>query len=95
MSVGYQTFAADGVVGTSGEPTIVYGINIVSNGGAVGRVILRNGAVVGATAVVTVDGTTGIGIIRDFGGNGILFPSGCYLDLDSNTAQATVFFERL
>ena len=68
LGKGFTTATSDSVVGVSGAPTVVYGLNIVSGGGGAGRVILRNGATTGGTAVITLDGTTSKGVQFDFGG---------------------------
>ena len=94
MAAGYQLYIADGVVSASGTPVAIYAVNIVSNGAAIGKVILRNGTSASDTAVISINGSTGIGTLHDFGGAGLVFPSGCFVDIDANTAQATVAFKR-
>ena len=91
---GYQVVTEDGILDASGKAVAVYGINIVSDGTA-GVVILRNGAVVGATAVLTVTGTASKGVYIDFGG-GLVFPDGCFVDIDAHvTPSCTVVYERV
>ena len=95
LGKGFTTATSDSVVGVSGAPTVVYGLNIVSGGGGAGRVILRNGATTGGTAVITLDGTTSKGVQFDFGGNGVVFPAGCFADLDTNVSAMTIIAESL
>ncbi len=74
---------------------VVYGVNILSNSGGAGRIILRNGATSGGTAIVTIDGTTSIGTLFNFGGAGVVFPAGCFADIDANIDAFTVIAEAL
>lgn len=91
---GYQVVSGDSVVGASGTPIAVYGINIISDGTA-GVVILRNGTAVGDTAIITLTGTASKGVYIDFGG-GIVFPSGCYCDIDTHvTPSCTVVYQTI
>jgi len=92
--VGYQRAVADAAILSSGRAVVVYGINFVS-GGTAGVMILRNGTSTAGTAVITLTGTISSGTTFDFGGNGIVFPSGCFADKDANVSAFTVFFEAL
>ncbi len=90
------TFAnADAVVIASGVPMVVYGVNIVSNSGGTGRLILRNGTTAAATAIITIDGTASTGTLFNFGGTGVVFPAGCFADMDANIDAFTVIAEKL
>jgi hypothetical protein len=93
MAPGYQVLSADGVVNTSGSAVRVYGLNIVSAGGGVGVVILRNGTTGSGTALITQGVAAGDSTYTDFG-VGVLFPSGCYVDIDATITQATVVYDR-
>lgn len=95
MSVGFQRRTDDGVVSTSGEPVAIYGINIVSGGGGGGVVNLRSGTAVSGTIIIQEQGVTSQGKSITYGGNGIVFPSGCYVDIDANTTAVTINFKRL
>lgn len=90
--VGYQVAVADAAVLSSGRAVVVYGVNFVS-GGTAGVIILRNGTSTAGTAIVTLTGTISSGTTFDFGGNGIVFPAGCFVDKDANVSAFTVFFE--
>lgn len=95
LGKGYTNAAADAAVISSGVPVVVYGVNIVSGAGGAGRVILRNGTSTGGTAVITLDGTASTGTLFHFGGTGIVFPAGCFADMDTNVTSFTVIAEKL
>lgn len=92
--VGYQRAVADAAVLASGRAVVVYGANMVS-GGTAGVLVLRDGTSTAGTAVVTLTGTISSGVSFDFGGNGVVFPNGCFADKDANVSAFTVFFEAL
>lgn len=85
---------SDGAVGTSGEATILYGINIKTDGETGGVVVLRNGTSTSGTAVFTFTGTAQKSTNFDFGGNGVLFPDGLFYDEDANVTSSTVIYEQ-
>lgn len=93
MPVGYQILIADGAVKASGTPVTVYGMNITSGGGGGGIVILRNGTSTGGTLVIQEHGTTSLSLSKDYKGVGITFPSGCFVDIDANVVNVTIFYE--
>ncbi len=95
LGKGYTFSNADAVVIASGVPVVVYGVNIVSGAGGFGRLILRNGTTTGGTAVITIDGTASKGTLFDFGGAGVVFPAGCFADMDANVTTFTVIAEAL
>lgn len=89
---GYQVISQDGVLAASGSDVVVYGINIISDSTA-GVVNLRSGTAVSGTIVLTVTGTASKGVYIDFG-SGIVFPGGCFVDIDSHvTPSCTVIYE--
>lgn len=92
--VGFQIRTDDGVINTSGEPIAVYGIHIIS-GETAGVVILRNGTSTAGTAVIQEEGTISAGVTFHFGGSGVVFPSGCFVDVDANVSSVTVFYQRV
>lgn len=94
-NVGYAVISADGVLNTSGAPVAVYGFQILSGDGGAGSVVLRNGTTTGGTAVITEEGTQSQGVTFDFGGIGVVFPSGCFVDLGADTTSVTVFYEKI
>lgn len=83
---GSVTLTADGAFGPSGKPVRVWSVTWLS-GGTAGVLVLRNGAADTATAWITIAGTISRSVTQNFEG-GLLFPSGCFYDHDSNTTIA-------
>lgn len=92
--VGYVIKTSDGVVGISGTPKLVYGMHMIS-GGTAGNVILRNGTSAGAGAVISMTGTINVGVTMTFGVEGVVFPAGCFCDVDANVSSVVVFYKEL
>lgn len=95
MAVGDQLITGDGVLNTSGEPVAIYGVNILSGAGGGGVVNLRSGTAVSGAIVIQEKGTASQGKSFSYGGKGIVFPSGCYVDVDANVTAVAVSFKRL
>jgi len=74
---------ADGVVGRSGYPTRVFQLTVVSDATA-GESLLRNGATVSGAIWVNPTNVISKSATVNFGEEGILFPAGCYADIDVN-----------
>jgi hypothetical protein len=91
---GYQVVTADIAVNTAGDPVVIYGVTIVSTGTA-GVVLLRNGDTVAGTVILTLNGTVSTDKTIDFGGVGIVFPDGCFVDIDANVTSCTVVYEKV
>lgn len=91
---GSQAFTtSDVVIGTSGKPTRVFAMSFVS-GGTAGVILLRNGTSTAGTAFVREDGVISSGKTIQYGTTGILFPAGCFLDLDANVTAGVVSFSQ-
>lgn len=91
---GSQAFTtSDVVIGTSGKPTRVFAMNFVS-GGTAGVILLRNGTSASGTVFVREDGVISSGKTINYGQTGILFPAGCFLDLDTNVASGVVSYSQ-
>jgi len=84
--------SSDAAIGSSGVAVRVFGIHILSGGGGAAVVSLRNGIAAGATAYITETGTTSTGKTFSYGTQGVLFPAGCFCDVDSNTPSVAVVF---
>jgi hypothetical protein len=93
-AVGFSRIVADGVLSTSGEPVAIYGMNIIS-GGTAGVVNLRDGTAVSGAINIQEKGTASQGKSINYGGHGIVFPNGCYVDIDANVTSVTISYERL
>ncbi len=85
VSITNQT---DAVVLRSGKPVRVFSVHAVSDGTAT-TVTLRNGTDATGTAYLQVDGVISKGATLDFS-HGILFPGGCFADVDSHTSALTI-----
>lgn len=83
----------DAVVGTSGKSTRVFAINFLSDGTA-GVLILRNGTSTGGTVFITENGVVSSGKTVPYGTTGVLFPAGCFLDVDSHVTGGVVSFSQ-
>lgn len=83
----------DSVVGTSGKPTRVFCVNFLS-GATAGILILRNGTSTGGTVFVTENGVISSGKTIGYGQTGVLFPAGCFLDVDVNCTGGVVSFSQ-
>lgn len=91
---GSQAFTtSDVVIGTSGKPTRVFSINFVS-GGTAGVILLRNGTSTAGTAYIREDGVISSGKTVSYGQTGVLFPAGCFLDVDTNVASGVVSYSQ-
>lgn len=92
QNAGTQVITADGVVATASQAVRIFSIHIISGGGGAAVVSLRSGAVVGGTIWVTETGTVSTGKTFNYGAQGVLFPSGCFVDVDANTTSVTVTY---
>lgn len=91
---GSQAFAStDVAVGTSGKPTRVFAVSFASDGTA-GVLIMRNGTSTGGTAFVTENGVVSSGKTVTYGTTGILFPAGCFLDVDTHVITGVISFSQ-
>lgn len=84
----------DAAVQASGTAVRVFMIHIIS-GGTAAVVSLRNGTAAGSTAYVTETGTISTGKTILFGTQGMMFPAGCFVDVDGNTTSVLVTYNTL
>jgi hypothetical protein len=82
----------DSLIGEAGKATRVFAMHIISGTAAV--VALRNGQAVGGTIYLQETGTANTGKTFTYGEFGMLFPAGCFLDLDANTTSALVAYSQ-
>lgn len=92
QNAGTQLVTADGVVGAASVAVRIFAIHILSGGGGAAVVSLKSGALVGGTAWITETGTVSTGKTFSYGTQGVLFPSGCFVDVDANTTSVAVTF---
>ena len=96
LYIGYRVLTADGNVGnTAGQAVAVVSIQLNSGSGGAGSVILRNGTTTGGTAVYefTGAGADALDVFTLAGGQGVTFPSGCFVDVGSNVDSVTVAYQ--
>lgn len=86
---GTTTLTAAGVLGTSGRAVRVFNISVVSDGTA-GVTTVRNGTSSGGSVTDIITGTISTGANRNYGTQGRVFASGCYIDADAHSVQVTV-----
>lgn len=96
FGVGYQVFTASGVVKEAGKPVAVYSIYVNSDGvgGGLGR--LYSGAAVDSTKILfsfAESGANANSVHPLAGGNGVVFPEGCYVEIPANVDYATVAYQ--
>lgn len=83
----------DAAIGTSGKPTRVFAVNFLS-GGTAGTLTLRNGTSASAPVFVTETGVINTGKTVEYGTAGVLFPAGCFLDVDANVTAGVVTYSQ-
>ena len=91
---GTALVTASGVVGKSGSPITVYGLNIVSTGGGGSVVSLLNGTTSGGTTYISENGTTSKGVTFNYS-EGFYFPAGLYVTVDANLSTALISYDQL
>ena len=92
--VGYNRITASGVVGNSGHPVAIHTLHIESKAGGPGIVTLYDGTSTSGTKTNTEKGATNQGQSFIYT-RGLVHPSGLYVNLDTNTNAAIVWFEML
>ncbi len=73
-----------------GQPVRVFTVHVVSDGTA-STVLLRNGTSTAGAVFIQVDGVISKGATLDFA-NGVLFPAGCFVDVDSHSQSVVVTY---
>jgi hypothetical protein len=90
-SPGTQYFTTtDLALGTAGADTRVFSVSYTS-GGTAAVVILRDGTSASDRIFLRLDGTINKGTTWN-DPNGLLFPNGCFVDVDANVASCAVSF---
>lgn len=91
---GSSLIVADGVLGVSGKAVRVFNMHIISGGGGGAIIALRAGTTVGGTIDIQETGTTSIGKTFDYGVHGHYFPTGCFVDVDTNTTSVLIAYSQ-
>jgi hypothetical protein len=82
----------DSLIGEAKKATRVFALHIISGTAAV--VALRDGQTVSGTIYIQETGTANTGKTFTYGRFGMLFPDGCFLDLDVNTTSALIAYSQ-
>jgi hypothetical protein len=92
---GTKFLDADGIVGVSGHPVRIYNVVILSAAGGAGVLVLRNGTTATDTVYVQEDGTDALkSKIFEYEG-GLVFPGGCFFDIDTNVTSAVFTYDQI
>lgn len=81
----------DAVIGSSGVAVRILTVHLISDGTAT-VTNLRNGTSASATIYVTETGTASTGKTINYGTQGMLFPAGCFLDVDAHCVGGIVTY---
>ncbi len=92
LPIGTQKISADGVIGASGKKIRVFCfiVNADSSGAAVA---VYDGTSTGGTKLDDLVGAASVSTRISYPG-GLLFNSGCYIDVDAHTNYVTVIYEQ-
>ena len=93
LHAGMQRFTADGAVSSSGAAVIVYSVVVRATGTAT-EVILNNGTSTAGDDLDTINAAANTTTVHNFE-RGLIFPSGCFVDVDANTSYAVVVYEKV
>lgn len=74
---------------TAGKPVRVFHMSVLS-GGTAAVVSLKNSGSSGTIYATCKCSVVSVSNEFDFGVHGILFPQGCYIDVDGNTTSVTL-----
>lgn len=81
----------DAAIGSSGIAVRIFTVHLISDGTAT-VTSLRNGTSSSATIYATETGTVSTGKTINYGTQGMLFPAGCFLDVDSHCVGGIVTY---
>lgn len=87
---GSTIVTADTQVVATGKPVRVYTMHVIS-GGTAAVVSLKSGGS-GGTVWVTATGAISTGVTTYFGSQGLVLPSGLYVDVDTNTTSVALTY---
>jgi len=81
---------SDSVIGIAGDPSRVYSVTWLS-GTTAGNLVLRNGSDATGDIFIQEEGTASQTKTLTFE-EGLLFPSGCFFDKDTNVTAAVIAY---
>lgn len=85
---------SDSAIGTSGKKIRLYGLVVRSDGDGASVVNVYNGTSTGGTLMDVVNVAAASTTTRVTYEGGLYLGSGCFLDVDTNTAFVTALFEQ-
>ena len=88
---GSQYSEADVIVGVSGRPVRLFSATWRCDGATNVNLVLRNGIDATGTIYVQQAGTNGKTVTQNWE-NGLLFPGGCFFDIDGDVAAVAIEF---
>lgn len=94
LPIGSQTITADGVILTSGAKIRIYGFIVRSTAGGAALVSVYDGTSTAGTLRDQIDVTAASTTTRVMYAGGLRFGSGCFVDVDTNTAFVTAICEK-
>ena len=92
QNAGTQILTATGVIGVSGKPVRIYGIQIVCGTAAVAHI--HSGTAASSTAAYKETGTANTGKTISFGLPGLYFPSGAYCSFETNVSRVIASYSQ-
>lgn len=88
-----QKRTTDGVIGTSGRPTLVFGITLTA-GSATGTVAAYSGTSTGGTLVESLSTAANTSVATFYGNDGDYYDGGVYLDLGGTGVEVSVIYNQ-
>lgn len=90
-NTGSVNLLASGAIGTSGGRITVYQVVTRSTSGGATVVKLHNGTSAAGTVYTQETGITSLSVSTSYV-TGVVFPAGCFVEFDANTANVVVQF---
>lgn len=90
-----KVLTASGNVGVAGDPIVMYGWIIENDANSAGVCDIYDGSSTGGTKILNDTGVASKGKIFGLNGVGVLFPNGCYVNLDAHVASVTAVYQKV
>jgi hypothetical protein len=89
-----QITTSDAVIGTSGKKIRLYGLIVRSDGDGASVVNVYNGTSTSDTLMDVINVSAASTSVRVMYCGGLYLGSGCFIDVDGNTAYVTAIYEQ-
>lgn len=89
-----QVRTTDGVIGTSGEGSVVFSIALRGGSGGAGTAIVYDGTSGSGTAKANLSAVQDDTVVFDCGPHGVNYPNGIYVDIGGTGAAVTVVYNQ-